>query len=319
MAPHLLSLPSEIRNSIYEYALTQAEGLLYHKNSNDVGQLCTRGIEDMVNNDVSEADENSGMTEKESMGQTGSDDKGEDENEQDDTIACPESGVDTLDHGRNHELEEEAIEPEQVPANQLQFVCRKLRNETKGLGVRLNTIRFAAKTEGKALEQCLSFLHSLAPHHKKYIRALDIYSSTNESEITNAPELFMFCKEHPKSQVNFHFGFIEHFPYYFIRGAIVLGWIFGKECFLTTYASLPWKLRYRIELSMLHTNLPKRPFTTVPSNFHIFPSIKRFDERRFRSHMSLDARSRIRLMEQTLEITGDDFVAWAENWCQNGV
>ena len=41
MAPHLLNRPAEIRNVIYEYALTAEAGLFYFEDSTETGALYT--------------------------------------------------------------------------------------------------------------------------------------------------------------------------------------------------------------------------------------------------------------------------------------
>ncbi|KAF2244819.1 hypothetical protein BU26DRAFT_522567 [Trematosphaeria pertusa] len=40
MAPPLLRLPGELRNTIYEYALTEPRGIYYCEDKNGVGRLC---------------------------------------------------------------------------------------------------------------------------------------------------------------------------------------------------------------------------------------------------------------------------------------
>lgn len=40
MALHLLTLPGEIRNKIYEFAITESEGVNYREDERDVGWLC---------------------------------------------------------------------------------------------------------------------------------------------------------------------------------------------------------------------------------------------------------------------------------------
>jgi len=43
MARHFLTLPGEIRNQIYEYALAEEKGVVYHEDENEIGWLCLHG------------------------------------------------------------------------------------------------------------------------------------------------------------------------------------------------------------------------------------------------------------------------------------
>jgi hypothetical protein len=68
MALHLLTLPGEIRNRIFEFALTESEGVNYREDERGVGWLCLYerdhgddGYEWEDDGDWEEVDEQPGM------------------------------------------------------------------------------------------------------------------------------------------------------------------------------------------------------------------------------------------------------------------
>jgi hypothetical protein len=52
MAPHLLSIPGEIRNMIYEYALTEDDGICYCEDAQGVAWACTYHIGEDIASDA---------------------------------------------------------------------------------------------------------------------------------------------------------------------------------------------------------------------------------------------------------------------------
>lgn len=107
-------MPGELRNEIYQYALTEEEGLCWN---DDLQMMCTVQM-------------SSPMT------------------------------------------------PTSNPANQLKFVDKLLRNETKGLELRYNDLAFAGTLSdiNSAAEHAVSFLEQLPASRHKHLRKITLLS-----------------------------------------------------------------------------------------------------------------------------------------------
>ncbi|KAH3919369.1 hypothetical protein HBH56_013440 [Parastagonospora nodorum] len=101
----LLSLPAELRNKIYELVLSEAEGLEYVRDAVNAARLCSYSPQ------VDSKDVVPGQIEADSA-----------------ALAS------TVPRTHGH----------RIIANQLQYVCRQLRFETKGLEVLYNSVTFTS-------------------------------------------------------------------------------------------------------------------------------------------------------------------------------
>jgi hypothetical protein len=97
-----------------------------------------------------------------------------------------------------------------VETNQLQYVNKQLRKETKGYGLKCNEICFVTEhtTEPSPLHTCLSFLQTLSTHwllqiHHIYIRREEDpdypagISVDDYYDFTSQPGLFNICRQNP--------------------------------------------------------------------------------------------------------------------------
>ena len=129
-----------------------------------------------------------------------------------------------------------------VEANQLQYVCRSLRNETKGLGLKYNNIVFVKREywEAAACYQFARFLHHCGPYWRSQIRLVTLRSASpdippvledyemedaqTESEraaedaslvqylrspLTSFNRIAKFCADHPRTKVKHHLDFVN--------------------------------------------------------------------------------------------------------------
>lgn len=275
MAPTLLTLPQEIRDIIYEFALTEKYGLIYQEDEHGVGRLCSGNLRRIVK-------------------------------------ACrfQEYGWESEDNNDGKRLRKLPV------ANQLQFTCRQLRQETKGVGLRLNRVVFLHRQHDVALSHCILFLRSLTAKQKESIKVTAMpHDVCWLGDISNVAELLVFCKDHPKSQVNVHFPSVPRDPYWYLQLAQVLHIFTGKQ--IPILASLPTEYQNRLlshayELFAVYI---QDIYTDVPSNFRVFPSNETFEER-------------ILLMEVIIhehtvllsnDITTDNYIAWVKDWSENGM
>ena len=159
MARHLLTLPGEIRNLIFEYALSEEKGVVYHEDEKGVGWLCLHngartGVADSVMiTPASEEDEKEG--EKKDV-------------KREEAADSPKKKRRKLNDGSSQESEnikkashDPTLGPQAVRglvvANQLQFVNRQLHRETRALGLRYNDISIV-----DTASQMASFFNSLS-------------------------------------------------------------------------------------------------------------------------------------------------------------
>jgi hypothetical protein len=182
MARHLLRPPREIRNTIYEYVLTEEEGICYRKDESGRGRLCIyvpeKG-EDVVtcqpirSSELSAHSEQLTFKDKQtSFLQT----KGRNWLNKCffsfllDGVGARVDGDKVFIRAANYGEAGEMY----IIANQLQFTCRQLSRETRCLSLRYNTIIISANDEGQASDRYIDFLQDLPSKYVRWISTIDI-------------------------------------------------------------------------------------------------------------------------------------------------
>jgi hypothetical protein len=183
---NLLDLPGGIRNSIYEYALTEDKGASYYADEMDIGWLCLHDEPTVETCEVEKEQEmpHKGNNTKEiqqveskrpsRIGVTQRE------------IQCEGKHV-SISRGRH------------IIANQLQFACRRLADETRELALRYNTIRFRGHQLASPGDECASFIRMLPSTEVPHIRVLALESLVPKKKLQT---LLDFCFDHPAVKVH---------------------------------------------------------------------------------------------------------------------
>ncbi|KAH7091160.1 hypothetical protein FB567DRAFT_545917 [Paraphoma chrysanthemicola] len=146
MSSQLLLLPGEIRNLVYQLALSEDHALEAVVDSNGLGWLCLDSFEQPENIAPRSTDGDKCKT----------------------------------DDG-------------QIVANQLQYVCRQLRHETKTLSIQYNTIIF----RGRDPTAAEAFINGLSPRFHESIRQLVLRTSETDWPLKLSTGILQFWKSIP--------------------------------------------------------------------------------------------------------------------------
>ncbi|KAH7091162.1 hypothetical protein FB567DRAFT_577103 [Paraphoma chrysanthemicola] len=161
----LLRLPGELRNRIYAYSLSEEQGISYREDKNGVAWLCLREH----NGDV----QTLFVVEDIPGSVTAAKESNEEIDEESHTLKRRKlnNGKQKEPLFRADEIESDArvraCDTRYIVANQLQFVNRQLRDETRGLGLRYNDIYIFCFSEGVR-----SLLKSLSHTQRTWLRRL---------------------------------------------------------------------------------------------------------------------------------------------------
>jgi hypothetical protein len=265
MALHLLSLPAEIRNRIYEYALTEDDGVSYREDDSGKGWLCiyeadfgdddyTVEIPEEPETDDDQSDTHEEPSADESMeyeyfydGDSMEYELSLIADDMDDEVPVESgrSGLVTNSFGECIVIKDDTYRL----ANQLQFVCRQLHKETNRLTLRLNKIVFSSPYGG-AFEMCVDFLKRLTTKSLRDITAIaikhhDFYNSPP------VPQLVPFCRINPTIQIHVHTGNL-----YRILSMVGLAYHYGgtygrHNPFLETLDAGSWNTIYETETPII--------------------------------------------------------------------
>jgi hypothetical protein len=99
-----------------------------------------------------------------------------------------------------HIMIQETEDEHRVVANQLQFVCRQLRSETRSLSIRYNDINF----RGYDMSPVSAFLESLPVYLRSAINRLNVSPKAGPEEPTVPLDVIQFCHDQPRSTVHFY-------------------------------------------------------------------------------------------------------------------
>lgn len=227
MAPNLLTIPAEIRNSIYELVLTDKKGVNCRLDSRGTRRLCLYEREAGEDDDSlkveQEEDDQEDITTSATRGKKANGNIPDQQGEGKHSVMiglhtdrhCTAEGT---DHGRvqihslyrslyvdGDDLKNEPIR--HTIANQLQFVCRQLRRETRRLSLRYNKIVFSTPFNDEAMLLCERFLKTFPEHFTQALPTLAIKVKALPTGESNGLRTVMsFCHATPTAQVHMHIG-----------------------------------------------------------------------------------------------------------------
>jgi hypothetical protein len=113
----------------------------------------------------------------------------------------------------------------------LQLVCRQLRNETRCLVLRYNTITFTDKRDRQAAQDCAVLLQTLPENQARHLRTIAIQTSSLREQSSALRSIFDFCTKHPQNLVKYylHPHNRRRDPLVYICLAHVVQYRFGKQ------------------------------------------------------------------------------------------
>jgi hypothetical protein len=261
MESRLLQLPGELRNKVFEYALTLDDGVCYREDNLGVGWLCHHP---------------------------------------------QQSDPDTNEHAPTPTAAARVTVNGHVVANQLQFVCHQLRNESRGLVIRYNDIHIL-----DAPHHCRKFVYSVDRHDRRWIqKIIERIDSTHTAGWTNYSHLSIDWKTHPKFMVHAHHpeGRLENNRFFEIAKQVQVTGRRNREF-----------LHRLIQDYTIHpcfygvgVRLPK-----IPSYVKVFPWDKEFNEAAIRRYCEGDGPEQ-RFYALTAPGGVEGLVAIAKEWFENG-
>jgi hypothetical protein len=171
-------------------------------------------------------------------------------------------------------------------ANQLQYVSRELRRETRGLGIRFNSLSFDKYTD------FLAFLNTCPSAHTQYIRQITINRSLYTKRLRNDSDEHVDKRSKRRSEL---FDFCNKNASVTIRNSLK-DWRQDDPWFVLITISLQIQFRGRSKLlydfftdqrpqellEASYSNARTRA-KEVPLNVHFYPADKVFHEDTFRT------------------------------------
>jgi hypothetical protein len=282
MAPHLLTLPGEIRNCIYKYALTEEDGVCYRQDEHGNGWLCK-------------------YEKDEGYGEIG----GKRDDIQSDSPTSS-VGADSLGEKNGQTTSHDAIvricNGAHVIANQIQFACRQLLKETKQLCIRYNVIVFSGYNKG--ILRCNQFIQALTPEQMQVSFRLTIKHRGDLLLALLAP-LAAFCNAHLNMVIDVHDCDLKDLE---VEGLLVLVCCYGK--WVRNSRPIP-RLIYPIS-TMIFT-----PGHNGPSNLRLRYGHGAFNEALFRTAL-LESEQVQRAIDMHPNLDIDGLVVFAREFMEVG-
>jgi hypothetical protein len=281
MSPQLFLLPGELRNKIYEYALSEEKGLDYVKDAQGVGWLCLHKSQTEV--------KHAGNIELE-------------KNRSKPTIFSPGPTTMCIVNGGH------------IVANQLQFVCWQLRHETKTLGILYNTITFGGLDPTVALSFMTSLPFRLKDHTHDFILRVqeDAWYPRKFSELVE------LCQAHPRCKLKFYHPKLDSSrALRLIFTALLIK--HGARRDTTFVQMLSGNVAFQLKLvHMVTKEIEDQHVASIPDNVVFYPFDMYFDEDAFRSSCEkVDVIQKV--LVPTLENGVEGLVALARACYEQGI
>jgi hypothetical protein len=288
MGSHLLSLPAELRNQIYEYALVEPRSLFLVNDAHGVGHLCLH---------TQQAKEY-----------------------YDQTKTLP-SWWGPRDVHNNNGLGTMAIVglEKSIIANQLQFVCRQLRLETKGLSLRLNTITMIGnEMQGQGVyKMFLNFTKTISASQHKHLRTIILRDGKDIEFAPWAPSLEAvcnFCRSHPRVLVKYHQWKARPAGIPFLLHAVSVKHIYRRDTSFVLLVTSDVALQKEF-LNWDRSAIGLAPL--LPQNLRMFPADDVFDEQAFRSAVEEDEVEG--WIAETIAGGVNSWIVLIRNWYEKGL
>jgi hypothetical protein len=288
MGSRLLSLPAELRNQIYEYALVEPRSLFLIDDAYDVGHLCLH---------IEQAKEYYNQAK-----------------------ALPSLWGPRAAHknGGPETMAMVGLEKSTI-ANQLQFVCRQLRLETKGLSLRLNTITMKGnEKQGQGVhEMFLKFAKAISASQHNYLRTIILRDGEDIDFAPWAPSLEAvcnFCRSHTRVLVKYHQWKARPAGIPFLLHAVSVKHIYRRDTSFVLLVTSDEALQKEF-LNWDRSAIGLAPL--LPRNLRMFPADDVFDERAFRSAVEEDEVEG--WIAETIAGGVNTWVTLIRNWYEKGL
>jgi hypothetical protein len=277
MVSTLLQLPGELRDSIYAFSLSEAEGLFYPNDDREVGWLCLAQSSPAENNKLETS-----------------------------PAEARESKADRTDMIR--------IGQHYIVGNQLCFVNKQLRHETKALGLRYNKITFHCSYPRVVNH----FLQRLPIFQQQHLRQIIIKPSHSGWGLPPCASLIHVCNNNPGLIIRYHIPSfsLDQNPH-LLRIATRISILINED--RTIVKRLTDNVLLQQEyLQRADEMATKFTFQKMPPNIHILPRHDSLDETSFRKICEEDPDTS-RVIIPNLERGIDALVELAKDWCENGL
>ena len=90
-----------------------------------------------------------------------------------------------------------------IEFNQLKYVSRKVREETKGLELKYNRIRFNLYRGRDPMPTFWHFVTCLSPSKLQWLRFVDIHQHLLDEPVENYIQIAEWCRRHPRATVRY--------------------------------------------------------------------------------------------------------------------
>lgn len=217
-------------------------------------------------------------------------------------------------------LEAHGGESEMSDANQLQYISRDIRRETRGIGIRYNRLTF------DNLVNFMAFLETCPSTHTKHIRHITIdrslYTKRSQAESVDhvqkrskrRSEFFDFCKSNASVTIRNPLKSWRQDDPWFITNTISLQIQFRKHSKLIYDFFTNEKTQRLLETSFRHAK--SRP-KDVPTNMHFYPTDEIFHEDTFRT--TVEGNAIIRSLLADVDGGIDRWVSVAKEIYKHGI
>ncbi|KAF1945688.1 hypothetical protein EJ02DRAFT_36333 [Clathrospora elynae] len=293
----LFSLSGELRNYIYEYALSEPLGLRCLRGPDGVGRLCLQLKQELMNANSDCYGDKDGKATAWDLDFLGLQ-----------RMVRADGRVFT-------NVEEMPLIDGQI-ANQLQFVNHELRRETRGLGIRVNSITFTSTQDGdySVLRQFLDFTKQLPQPQHKHLTTIVLKDRGAQEWAVSLEAVSKFCRNNPRILVKMHKWKASPADMNFVLAALEIKQVYRREpCFVTKITSDPTLQHELLEENRVALGI----VSTLPANFRLFPVNDVFEEMNFRQ-ACLDDKEYCDYFENAISGGIDAWIPWIEEWYKNG-
>lgn len=283
---HFTRLPAEIRNLIYDYALYEPLGLLVIRGPDDVSRLCLQFQQ---------------------QGHT----------TWDSSLSVVNTRKITMVKGKvPRGFGQWQLFDAQV-ANQLQFVSRSFRHETKGYGLRLNSITFTSVRNGDygVLPQFRDFMMDLPKPRYKHLSTVVLRDRAGGAMNCrwDRDAVIRICRKNPHILVKIYEGLTIMAESEILFKALEIKQVFRRDPgFVMRITSDPVLQQQLLSIQQPALSVVPR----LPANLRLFPANETFDAQAFHQLFMKDYLYSFFMSK----IPGgfDSWIPWIEDWYKNG-
>jgi hypothetical protein len=203
-------------------------------------------------------------------------------------------------------------------ANQIQYCSRQLRRETRGLGIRHNTITFTGvrHLDVGVYWQLMSFLKDLPFPQYKHLTTIVLKQAGAFESHSKLEDVSTFCRSNPHVLIKMHRFDARPMDLIFLDAAMRVKQVYRKDTSFVT--------RISSDLSLQHMLLTDNQATAsllppMAANLRFFPTDADdgFDEVAFRRACATDD-DFWEFAENAISGGVDDWIPWMREWYRDG-